>query len=152
MEEQTAFGNYLRAEREVRQIPLSEIAAATKIPLRTLQSLEDGVWDDLPARVFVRGFIRSYARHLGLPQTDACGRFDAAIARITQEENDASTESVGDAAAEVGGRRRFGLALFVIIILIIATITLSLIWGRGASADHHACSRDVAGQLDQRDA
>jgi cytoskeletal protein RodZ len=138
MDEQVAFGTFLRAERELRQIPLSEVAAATKIPLRTLQGLEEGAWDNLPPQVFLRGFVRSYARHLGLATDDATRRFDAVIARRNQLETEANTESVGESAAEVHGRRRFGLALFLIIILIIATITLSLIWGRGASADSQA--------------
>ena len=138
MDEQVAFGTFLRAERELRQIPLAEVAAATKIPLRTLQGLEEGAWENLPPQVFLRGFVRSYARHVGFPSEEAARRFDAVIARRNQLENDANTESVGESAAEVHGRRRFGLALFLIIVLIIATITLSLIWGRGASADSQA--------------
>ena len=138
MDEQVAFGTFLRGERELRQIPLTEVAAATKIPLRTLQRLEQGVWGDLPAQVFLRGFVRSYARHVGMPVDETNRRFEDVVARISQAENDANTESVGEAAAEVHGRRRFGLALFLIIVLIIATITLSLIWGRGASADAQA--------------
>jgi cytoskeletal protein RodZ len=114
------------------------VATATKIPLRTLQRLEDGVWTDLPPQVFVRGFVRSYARHVGFPVDEACRRFDSVIARLNEIQNYENTEPVGEAAAEVHGRRRFGLALFLIIILIIATITLSLIWGRGAAADYQA--------------
>jgi len=142
MQERHAFGNYLRRERELRQIPLSEVAAATKIPLRALQSLEDGAWDDLPAEVFVRGFVRSYARHVGLPPEDACRRFSATAAELRHRTAVREVESVGESATDVGGRRRFGLALFVIIILIIATITLSLLWRRGASAETHSASLD----------
>jgi cytoskeletal protein RodZ len=144
MDEQRIFGNYLRRERELRQIPLAEVAAATKIPLRTLQSLEDGVWADLPAEVFVRGFVSSYARHVGLPVDEARRHFQNTIVQIQEDTVVAETESVGDAAAEVGGRRRFGLALVLIIILIIATITVSLLWRRGASADTHAAVVDDA--------
>jgi cytoskeletal protein RodZ len=140
MEHEKAFGSYLRAERELRQVPLGEIAAATKIPLRTLESLELGRWDGLPAQVFVRGFVRAYAKHLGLPSEEVCRRYDntLAVARAGTVEADPPAVAVGDGAAEVGGRRRMGLALFVIILLIIATITLSLIWRRGASANVHA--------------
>jgi cytoskeletal protein RodZ len=142
MEEHRVFGRYLRAERELRQISLAEISSGTKIPVRTLQCLEEGSWGSLPAEVFLRGFVRSYARYVGLPVDEAGARFDTTMARIHAAQDVADTEAVGDAAAEVGGRRRFGLALFVIILLIIATITLSLIWRRGASANTHA-SRDV---------
>jgi cytoskeletal protein RodZ len=138
MEHQRMFGSYLRSERELRQIPLLEVAKATKVPLRTLESLERGFWEELPPDVFVRGFVRSYAKHIGLPINEACRRFNETIQKLKHEELDLQTESVGEAAAAFGGRRKFGLALFVIILLIIATITLSLFWRSGASADTHA--------------
>lgn len=138
MHDPRTFGNYLRAERELRQIPLSEVAAATKIPLHTLQHLEGGDWDDLPAEVFVKGFIRSYAKHLGLAPEEAFSRY-AAAQRQQAEAHRPPVVPVSEEPMLLGvGKRRFGLALFVIIILIIATITLSLIWRRGASADTHA--------------
>jgi cytoskeletal protein RodZ len=135
-QQQKAFGSYLRSERELRQIPLHEIAKATKIPLNTLESLEDGRWDLLPAEVFVRGFVKSYARHVGIPNQDVCGRYGEILDEI--ERRGQIAEPVGDAASDVGGRSRFGVALFVLILLIIATITLSLVWRSGASADTHA--------------
>lgn len=140
MEEQRAFGNYLRAERELRQIPLAEIASATKIPLYALECIEHGKWEQLPADVFVRGFIRAYARHIGMPPDEACGRY--ADAQEKKRKREIIVEPVGDAASDVGGQSRFGVALFVIILLIIATITLSLIWRSGASADIQACHTD----------
>jgi cytoskeletal protein RodZ len=138
MNAQWDFGQYLRRERELRQVPLSEVAAATKIPVRTLEYLEVGSWDELPADVFVRGFIRSYARHLGLPEREANARYSAAVEQVDAEEADLNTEAVGDSAAEVGSRRHFGVALFVIILLIIATITFSLLWGSAATPEARA--------------
>jgi cytoskeletal protein RodZ len=136
MEQQRAFGSYLRSERELRQIPLAEIAKATKIPIHTLENLENGRWDDLPAEVFVRGFVKSYARHVGISAEDANSRYGEILDELHRRNQ--VVEPVGDAASEVGGRRRFGVALFVLILLIIATITLSIIWRRGASADTDA--------------
>lgn len=148
MDEPRAFGHYLRSERELRQIPLSEIATATKIPLHTLQCLELGEWETLPATIFVRGFIRSYARHIGLSPLDASIRYNRVLEEMERQQLP-PTEAVGEGAAVMGiGRRRFGLALFVIIILIIATITLSLIWRRGASADTRSAMLDPPGNID----
>jgi cytoskeletal protein RodZ len=149
MEERRAFGSYLRAERELRQIPLAEIADATKIPIQVLESLERGQWEELPAEVFVRGFVRSYARHIGVNPEEACGRYNGVLEQIAAEQQ-AMIEPVGEAASDTSGGRRFGVALFVIILLIIATITLSLIWRRGASADTHAMLEQSPGlSLDQ---
>jgi len=144
MEEQRAFGHYLRAERKLRQIPLSEVARTTKIPLHSLEMLEDGNWDDLPAEVFVRGFVISYARCVGLPADEAKQRFtevvhcDDAVEQPVEAEEEQVQERPRSRALEVGGRRKFGLALLVIIVFIIATITLSLLWQKGAGAEAQA--------------
>ena len=60
------FGEELRRERVIRAISLEEISAATKISLRLLNALEASDLARLPAPTFTRGFIRAYARHLGL--------------------------------------------------------------------------------------
>lgn len=144
MEEQRAFGHYLRAERELRQIPLTEVARITKIPLHSLEMLEEGSWDDLPAEVFVRGFVISYARCVGLPTDEAKQRFTDVV-RLDDGEDPLEAveeppvqERTRSRVLEVGGRRKFGLALLVIIVFIIATITLSLLWQRGAGAEAQA--------------
>lgn len=56
----------LRREREVREVTLEEISAATLIGVRYLEALEDERWDDLPGDVYVRNYLRAYASHLGL--------------------------------------------------------------------------------------
>ena len=140
-EKQRAFGAYLCAERELRQIPLSEVAEGTRVPLKSLELLEAGRWDELPAEIFVRGFVRSYARYIGVPEDEANHRYrevvvadmDAAARRLDLDEPWAPEEGT-----EVGGERKFGLALVVIIVLIIATITLSLLWRKGAGASSHS--------------
>lgn len=119
-------------------MPLAEVAEATKIPTRTLEWLEAGNWDELPAEVFVRGFVRSYARHIGLPEAEATTRYGQVVADVERREASRVLESVGEAASEVSSRPHFGLALFVIILLIIVTITFSLIWGSGANANTQA--------------
>ncbi len=63
---QRSFGEELRRERELRQITLREVAEATKINLRFLEALENNEFDALPGGFFTRGFIKSYARHIGL--------------------------------------------------------------------------------------
>jgi len=59
------FGEALKRERELRDIPLRDIANATKINLRYLEALEQNRFDKLPGGVFNKGFIRAYARFIG---------------------------------------------------------------------------------------
>jgi cytoskeleton protein RodZ len=67
------FGEELRRERLVRDITLEEISAATKISIRLLKALEESDISRLPAPAFTRGFIRSYALHIGIdPEEKVC--------------------------------------------------------------------------------
>src|SRR5215470_19390338 len=61
-----SFGEELRRERVVREISLEEISHATKISIRLLTALEKSDLTRLPAPTFTRGFIRAYAKHLGI--------------------------------------------------------------------------------------
>jgi transcriptional regulator with XRE-family HTH domain len=65
-QEQVEFGRRLQKERDARGLSLAEIARVTKIPERVLDHLESGAWQALPAEVFVRGFLKSYCRIVGL--------------------------------------------------------------------------------------
>ncbi len=60
------FGETLKRERELRKISLREVSEATKIGLRHLEALEENRFDDLPGGVFNKGFIRAYAKFIGL--------------------------------------------------------------------------------------
>ncbi len=59
-------GESLRKAREERSITLQEIAANTKIGVRFLEYIESDRHSDLPAVVYIRGFVQEYARCLGL--------------------------------------------------------------------------------------
>src|SRR5215471_7246764 len=78
-----AFGDKLRREREMRGITLSEISESTKISKRWLKALEDEQFDQLPGGVFNRGFVRAYARFLGINAEQAVA--DYIVASNEQE-------------------------------------------------------------------
>jgi hypothetical protein len=74
-QERVQFGGRLRDKREERHLSLGDLAKLTKIPERSLERLESGRFDELPAEVFVRGFVRSYARAVGLDPEDMARRY-----------------------------------------------------------------------------
>lgn len=78
--ELASFGEELRREREIRGISLKEIADATKISKRFLEALERNDHKTLPAPVFTRGFVREYARYVGLHAEDMVNRYNFAAA------------------------------------------------------------------------
>ena len=60
------LGEKLRREREVRGVSLQEISKATRIHENFLYALEENDFGAFPATVFITGFLRNYATHLGL--------------------------------------------------------------------------------------
>lgn len=78
--ELSSFGEELRREREIRGISLKEIADATKVSKRFLEAIERNDHKTLPAPVFTRGFVREYARYLGLSADDIVNRYNYAAA------------------------------------------------------------------------
>ena len=75
-----SFGEELRRERVIRDIPLEEISQATKISVRLLKALEDSDLKKLPAPTFTRGFIRAYAKHLGIDPEEKVNAYLADLA------------------------------------------------------------------------
>jgi len=66
-----SFGEKLKLEREKRKITLEEISASTKIGTRMLQALEEEKFNQLPGGIFNKGFVRAYARVVGLDEDQA---------------------------------------------------------------------------------
>jgi cytoskeleton protein RodZ len=73
------FGERLKKTRENRKITLEEVAKSTKISTRMLQALEEEKFNHLPGGVFNKGFVRAYARHLGLDEEKALADYISAV-------------------------------------------------------------------------
>src|SRR5438552_1889797 len=74
----SSFGEKLKRERELRSITLDEIANSTKIGTRMLHALEDEEFCKLPGGIFNKGFVRAYARYLGIDEEQAVADYLAA--------------------------------------------------------------------------
>jgi hypothetical protein len=61
----------LRAAREARGVDLFRVERDTKIRVKYLSAMELGLFSELPADVYARGFLRNYASYLGLDPDEA---------------------------------------------------------------------------------
>ncbi len=66
--ESLTLGEKLRKLRNDSRTSLQEVSKATRIQAKYLESLENGEYGKLPADVYVRGFLRSYARYLNIDE------------------------------------------------------------------------------------
>jgi cytoskeleton protein RodZ len=88
------LGQLLKSEREKKGLSLQEIALSLKINVRILRSIEEGDESQLPARPFLKGFVRSYAQFLKLDVVE--------ILTLLQKEFDQSS-GVTTTTADVSG-------------------------------------------------
>jgi cytoskeletal protein RodZ len=73
------FGDKFRKAREKKELSFDDVSNVTKISTRMLQAIEEEQFDQLPGGVFNRGFIRAYAKHLGLNSEDAVNDYLACL-------------------------------------------------------------------------
>jgi len=64
----TSPGALLKREREKKGLSHTQISQQTRLRPHLLEAIENDDWDLLPAPTLVKGFIRSYARALGLDE------------------------------------------------------------------------------------
>lgn len=71
-------GHQLASAREAKGMTLDAVGESTGIPRGVLEALEANDWDKLDAPVYVRGYLRKYARLLGLDQAALVEAYEAA--------------------------------------------------------------------------
>lgn len=134
-----AIGARLRHERELRGMSLEEVARATRIPLASLERVEADRFDDLPGEVFVRGFLRSYARAIGVEPDEILAIYGSAR-RVPQV-------APVPVNANVSGResRRVGVAIAFVLLLVLCTMALSFVLRpRGRDVPTEVSSADTS--------
>ncbi len=124
------FGEKLRRERELRGITLEEVAIATKIGTRSLRALEEEKFGQLPGGVFNKGFVRAYARYVGIDDEQAVSDYLAA------NQESASSDEVNihliarqfesSRAAAQGGRRQGAAAFVWSLVAVFAIVSASV--------------------------
>lgn len=126
-----SFGEWLRRQREMREISLRDIAERTKISLRYLEAMEDDRFDVLPAPIFAKGFLREYARYVGLSPDEVVNHYLS----FHQPEEIDDPGDVTLAALErerkrkrKGGGWTWGLFLLLAGALLLALVALFFWW------------------------
>ena len=69
------LGEDLKAARENKGLSLKEISERTRISINFLRALEEDNYSAIPGDVFVTGFLRSYAKEVGLKEKEVLARY-----------------------------------------------------------------------------
>lgn len=120
------IGEVLRRAREQRGISLAEAEAATKIRLRYLAAMERGDFASLPGRPYALGFLRNYARFLGL---DAQPLVEE-LKRVWEPEPAGEPQYVVTTASKSGAKARppkAGRARYWLVMVVAAAVLVILV-------------------------
>lgn len=125
-------GQLLKDKREAASLSISEVALATKINPKILTAIELGEEKNLPAKTFLKGFLRSYALFLKMDADEVLRSYmeECGGPAVDNQRPPVAAEPAKTSAATGGGRRRMqeenssGLrtAAVVVIVLLIGVI------------------------------
>ena len=81
------LGQYLRGEREARSVSLEEVSRGTRISRPYLEALEQDNFHFFSKREYILGFLKGYARHLGLDPEEVLKRFHIQFELASRKES-----------------------------------------------------------------
>ncbi|MFP5386401.1 MAG: helix-turn-helix domain-containing protein [Bacteriovoracia bacterium] len=70
------LGEYLKQKRIDKNYTLEKMSQKTKISVNILKSLESNDYEHLPSAAYIKGFVRSYVKVLGLPLEEAINKME----------------------------------------------------------------------------
>lgn len=114
--DETGLGNLLKTEREKKGLSINQIAEITRLRKHFIEALENEDWKKLPAKVFVKGFIRSYALSVDLNVNEALRLFE--ISGPQEEE-----ENFSKALITAEKKKSKGIYLFIVLLALAGIIT-----------------------------
>jgi len=122
------LGHIFKQEREKRGLSIKEVMEVTKISRRNIIALEEGNSEDLPHPVYAKGFVRSYARFLGLDGDELARAFDfdmdggAEELEITQYDVTPGTDLAFQETDSGSGGKKSSLPAILLIILLLGVL------------------------------
>jgi cytoskeleton protein RodZ len=125
-----ALGERFRAAREARGLSLSDVAEQIRIRSVYLSAIEDENWRTIGAPVYIRGFLRTYARFLGIDPEEAVAAFNR-----TQPAPPASIQASDSGPATRSAPRRGSPLVWIaaaVAVLLIAFVVYNELTLRGS--------------------
>ncbi|MGP6418793.1 RodZ domain-containing protein [Pseudomonas putida] len=128
-------GETLRQARESNGWSLAEVALKLNLTVTSLSNLEAGAFDKLPGHTFARGYIRAYAKLLGMDQTVLVQQFDQSTGTDSQGSN---VHALGRIEEPV--RVSHTILRIVSLLLLVAVIGGGFVWWQDQTTQR---SKDV---------
>jgi cytoskeletal protein RodZ len=138
---QSTLGEFLRHERERRGITIEQVASATKIGVRLLHLLESDQYVELPAKPFIRGFVASYCRFIGIDGKEVLIRYGSFL---VERSSDRPTRDEGHSGyafeKREGEQSRTGLTITMAIFIVLGGLAFFIL--KPSLHHHHGSHAD----------
>ncbi|UWN51246.1 Cytoskeleton protein RodZ [Alcanivorax sp. ALC70] len=105
-EEAMLPGERLRRAREEQGLSQDEVSKHLRLSLSYLRALEEDDYDRLPEPPFIKGYLRNYARFLGLPAEELARRFQQEVDAQHSAEDQRDQEALEDTPGARNGACR----------------------------------------------
>ncbi|MCK9533780.1 MAG: helix-turn-helix domain-containing protein [Pseudomonas sp.] len=116
-----AVGHILREARLAASWTVSDVAKKLNLTANAVEFIESDQFDRLPGTTFTRGYIRSYAKILGLDATQLAKQFDQHVnSNNAMQSVVQSIDHVGEARRISRGMLQFSLFVVFLIVLSVA--------------------------------
>ena len=140
------LSTYLCHGREQAGLSLAQVSSTTRIPVQSLEALEQERWSALPQSVYVRGFVVSYCRAVGVSEAPALRELPRSLEN-RPESSALSVKTRGDSIlypqASIGRRPSSAHLAYLAIILVFAVGVLLAIFAMGHKTGSSDLSRAV---------
>ena len=148
MTEPQSIGEIFREGRAEKGATTSEVAAATRIKVQTVEAMENDDFSDIAAPAYAKGFIRLYAQYLGIDPRPLVKEYlekhveserSPLMPDTAQRFNNDSGGSrlIGDLAAKLRNipRERLVQGLAILLGLLIALVAIALVGRKTRSCE-----------------
>lgn len=139
--DESDFWAQLKGAREAQGLSVGDVSAHLKLTIRQIEAIERGELSSLPGSAFARGFVRNYARFLGLDPAVFMSAIDASEKESPEiPAVRMSAESLGDMPH--GRRKRLPfMPIFFIVLAILALLSSGAYYGWFESRDEDLLAR-----------
>lgn len=121
MQDESLPGARLRRAREEKGLSREDVSRDLRLSMAYLKALEEDDYDKLPEPAFVKGYLRNYARLLGLSAEELAGLFQQQVDR-ERAHVEARAEQETPRRSAVGTRDWRLPALIVLVVLVILAV------------------------------
>ncbi|MCW8919603.1 MAG: DUF4115 domain-containing protein [Gammaproteobacteria bacterium] len=112
-------GRHLREAREARHLTVAQVAAQLRLQSRIIEALEHDDYHNLPGSTFVQGYLRSYARLLGLAEDHLVG-----LAQLEGVTTPSLVSSIGAGGSDEASSRDLPFRIVSYLILLVVVVGL----------------------------